>query len=206
MQEQLLAGHGAASWLEAGVEERPHQPKSAPARVPSAYPRGCWTWPRRAAANAPALAAQPPREVLQTGRKRPPLQLGGRGETPGGGRAGRRGVGDVRACNGGCGDGVSSAHQPTGTGMGTAGARSRAGSASQGSGDRATGMETARGGRFNNQCLHPGLVLLSPPRGPKVRATPCAFGAAETGLPRGGRKQPRRNREQHRALKPTFFL
>lgn len=118
MQEQLLAGHGAASSLEAGMEERPHQPKSAPARVPGAYPRGCWIWPRRAAANAPALAAQQHREVLQTGRKPPPLQLGGRGETPGGGRAGRRGMGDVRACNGGCGAGVDSARWPTETGMG----------------------------------------------------------------------------------------
>lgn len=76
MQEQLLAGHGAASPPEAGTEKRPRLFKSAPARVPGAYPRGCWTWPRRAAVNAPAPAAQPPREVLQTGRKRPPLQRG----------------------------------------------------------------------------------------------------------------------------------
>lgn len=64
---------------------------------------------------------------------------------------------------GAAGLGLAAPTGPRRLGWARAGAQLRAGSASQGSGDRAARMETARGDRINDQCLHPGLILLSPP-------------------------------------------
>lgn len=83
------------------------------------------------------------------------LQEGGEREGEGWETCGR--------ATGAAGLGSTAPAGPRRLGWARAGARSRAGSASQGSGDRATGMETARGDCFNDQRLHPGLVLLSPP-------------------------------------------